>query len=378
MRPRRAVWVAAVLCVVAGAATAGAQAQATLAPTLPARLTDQEFWAFVTDASEPNGMFPSDNLLSNESTYQYVIPALQQRTKPGGVYLGVGPEQNFTYITAIRPRMAVIIDIRRGNLLLHLLYKSLFELSADRADFVARLYSRPRPPRLDTASTVAMLFAAFDTIRPDSARHRLDVAAVRDHLMKDHGFALSPDDVDGMQYVYDAFYQAGPGLDYNYGNANRGGFGGRPTYAGLMQADDGHGVQRSYLATEANYRFIKTMEANNMIVPLVGDFAGPKSIVAVGKYLREHHTTATAFYTSNVEQYLFQQFDDWSKFYTNVAALPIDSTSTFIRAVFASARVIPGLGGNSSVTLLSSIGGLLTAFKAGALRGYLDVVMLSR
>ena len=69
------------------------------------------------------------------------------------MYLGVGPEQNFTYITAVRPRMAFILDIRRGNLQEHLLYKALFELSADRAEFLSRLFSRPRAAGLTTDST---------------------------------------------------------------------------------------------------------------------------------------------------------------------------------------------------------------------------------
>ena len=128
------------------------------AQQLPARLSDREFWQLVTDLSEPAGYFNSDNLLSNEGSYQQAIPALLRAIRPDGVYLGVGPEQNFTYIVALRPRMAFIFDIRRGNLIEQLLYKALFELSANRAEFVSRLFSRPRPPGLDTTSSVDVLF----------------------------------------------------------------------------------------------------------------------------------------------------------------------------------------------------------------------------
>ena len=118
--------------------------------TLPASLTDREFWELTEQLSEPDGYFRSnsgspDNLLSNESQVSTVAGALAQRVKPAGVYLGVGPEQNFTYIAAMRPRIAFITDIRRGNLHLHLMYKALFEISANRVDFVARLFSRKRP-----------------------------------------------------------------------------------------------------------------------------------------------------------------------------------------------------------------------------------------
>src|SRR5216117_3137165 len=65
--------------------------------TLPASLSDKEFWRMVTDFSEAGGYFRSDNFLSNEIGYQGVIPGLRKSIRRGGVYLGVGPEQNFTY-----------------------------------------------------------------------------------------------------------------------------------------------------------------------------------------------------------------------------------------------------------------------------------------
>src|SRR5215467_12436510 len=112
---------------------------------LPDHLTDADFWRMVSDFSEPNGYFQSDNFLSNERGYQEVIPRVRRTVQPGGVYVGVGPEQNFTYIVGLEPKMAFIVDIRRQNMLEHLLYKSVMELSADRADFIGLLFSRPRP-----------------------------------------------------------------------------------------------------------------------------------------------------------------------------------------------------------------------------------------
>ena len=128
---------------------------------LPASLTDQEFWRLTEEMSEPNGAFTSDNLLSNERVFARLVPELVAKTKPGGVYLGVGPEQNFTYIAAMRPRMAFITDIRRGNLHLQLMYKALFELSADRAEFVSRLFTKPRPAGLTATSSVTELMNAY-------------------------------------------------------------------------------------------------------------------------------------------------------------------------------------------------------------------------
>src|SRR5688572_25591291 len=86
------------------------------ADTLPAQYSDAEFWKIVTEFSEPGGPFPYENFVSNEINYQVVIPDVKRLTRPGGVYLGVAPEQNFTYIAAIQPKVAFIFDIRRQNL----------------------------------------------------------------------------------------------------------------------------------------------------------------------------------------------------------------------------------------------------------------------
>src|SRR3954467_6657190 len=139
----------------------GAASSVRAQSTLPAQLSDREFWQLTNDVSEPGGYFRSDNFLSNEMGFLYPIPELKRTTKPGGVYLGVGPEQNFTYIVALQPRMAVIFDIRRQNMVQHLMYKALFETSPDRADFLAKLFSRARPAGLDTSTTPVAMFAAF-------------------------------------------------------------------------------------------------------------------------------------------------------------------------------------------------------------------------
>src|SRR5881397_2831560 len=121
--------------------------------TLPPQLSDEAFWHFITDYSEAGGFFRFDNFISNEALFQHVLGRLKETTKPGGVYLGVGPDQNFTYIVVLRPRIAFIVDIRRQNMLLHLMYKGLLEQSSNRAEFLSRLFSRSQPAGLSPAST---------------------------------------------------------------------------------------------------------------------------------------------------------------------------------------------------------------------------------
>ncbi|MFI5228837.1 MAG: hypothetical protein ACHQWU_07195 [Gemmatimonadales bacterium] len=362
-----------------GAAAARAQS------TIPQRLTDKELWQLNAGMSEPNGYFRSENLVSNESGFQAVIPALRERIKPGGVYLGVGPEQNFTYIVALQPKIAFIIDIRRGNMLEHLMYKALIERSTDRADFLSKLFSRPRPAGLDTTSTTPQLFAAYGAAKPDSLLYRTNLAAIRRTLSDGHGFALGDSDAKSLESIYSAFFDAGPELTYNYPNGNyRGGFGrGMPTYASLQQASDTVGKNWSYLATEGNFRWLKDFESRDLLVPVVGDFGGPKAIRAVADYLKDHHAVVSAFYTSNVEQYLFQNGDAWSRYYKNVETLPLDTSSTFIRSLggfrgYYSPNGPQSRYGGRLASVTSSIQVLLKAFDAGSIMSYGDVIALSR
>ncbi len=299
------------------------------AESLPSGLPDREFWKIIADFSEPNGSFRSDNLLSNEPYFQHVIPELVRTAKAGRVYMGVGPEQNFTYIAALKPKMVFIVDIRRGNLDLQLMYKALFELSADRAEFVGRLFARKRPQGLDGGSAVENIFAKYAEVEASESLYKENLDAIYQHLTAKRGMELSADDRGGIEYVYRAFVEFGPDLRYS----STGSFGGRfqPSYADLMMAKDGSGHSLSYLSSEDTFGVLKDLEANNLVVPLVGDFGGPKAIRAVAKYLHENGATVSAFYLSNVEQYLFQD-GKFRDFCANVVALPLDDTSTFIRS----------------------------------------------
>lgn len=351
------------------------------AQSLPARISDADYWRMITQFSEPNGYFRSDNLVSNEITFQHVIPELRKATTTGGVYLGVGPDQNFTYLVALQPRIAFIVDIRRQNMLQHLLYKALIEQSKDRADFLSKLFSRPRPKGVDTASSAEALFLAFRGVASDSVAYRRNLAAIKALLIDQHRFTLSDDDLYAIEYVYSAFYDAGPDLTYNYPRMTQNSYGSRrmPSYEELMTATDGYEQNRGYLGSEANYRILADLQKKNLIVPLVGDFGGDKALRAVAKYLKDNRATVTAFYTSNVEQYLFQS-DAWRGFFANLAALPVDSSSTFLRAVFNTGgmRVQQSPSGPRSVTLRASIAESVKAFNEGRITSYFDVIQMSR
>ena len=344
------------------------------AQSVQLQLADSTYWRMITEMSEPDGFFRSDNLVGNEGSLQWVIPRLQRELGTGGVYLGVAPDQNFTYLLALKPTIAFIVDIRRGAMLHHLLYKALFELAPDRADFLSMLFSRTRPSGLSASSTIAALLTSYAPVAGDSVLYRRNFAAIKRQLIETHGFALGPKDVDGMEYVYGAFFTAGPGLTYTFGQTNSSGFGGRgfggrgmPTFGALLLETDSAGVNHAYLSSEDGYRWLRDFQTRNLLVPVIGDFAGPKALRAVGQWVRDHDAKIDAMYVSNVEQYLFMGTDAWRRYYENVATLPITGNALFIRSLSGGALrpVGPQSPNSRSVQIVSSVAELLKAFSDG-------------
>jgi len=287
---------------------------------LPAQLSDSEFWKMVSEFSEPHGFYQYNVVTSNEVSYQYVVPNLIKRGRFGGVYLGVGPEQNFTYIAAIQPKIAFIFDIRRDMLFIHLMYKSIFEMSADRVEFVSNLFSRKAPAHLTADSSVQDIFQAFAKSPADTTLAADRLKQILNRLKTVHRFALTAQDEEGIRSIYMTFVREGVVyFDSSFLS---------PGYARLMLLTDLAGKNWSFLASRENYDRIRAMQQKNLIVPLVGDFGGPKAIRAVGQYLKDRGATVNAFYISNVEDYIGGK---WPQYISNLGSLPVEPSSTFIR-----------------------------------------------
>jgi hypothetical protein len=311
--------------------------------TLPAQLTDAEFWRIFTEFSEPGGNYPYENFVTNEETIQDVMPVLTKVTKPGGVYLGVGPEQNFTYISGVKPKLAFIFDIRRQNAIEHLMYKAIFEMSPTRADFVSHLFSIKTTDKVPAIARANGLFLAFDGLKGDKAYYMQNLTAIRNNL-SNHKFALSSDDLKKVEYIYDVFFRAGPQIDYMFESAFPAGMAPAPNYIEAMTDTDADKKAWSFLASEENYQVIRQLQMKNLVIPIVGDFSGPSAIRKVADYIRQHNAIVSAFYVSNVEVYLGTpgfggrtpgSTEILQRFFQSAATLPVDSSSLFIRFIGA-------------------------------------------
>jgi len=357
------------------AATSSAQVN-----RLPDQISDQEFWRTVTEFSEPSGPYTGDNWISNEASIQTVIPPLRQLTKPGGVYLGVGPEQNFTYMWALQSKLGFIVDIRRQNMLTVLLFKALFEMSPDRADFVSHLFSRRRPAGLNANTNVKSLMSAFEAAPKEGLSANTDALH---GIFAKHGFALTPEDLAAIDRVYGIFNRGGPSITAEF--ASPGSPAGIPvTYTDLMTATDRNGQSWSYLSSDAAYQYVRELHRKNLIIPLVGDFGGPATLRKVADYLKQRNATVTAFYVSNVENYLTGP-GVLRNFHANVANLPIDASSMFIRwaprpAIPNVPWYTPEMGGVwGVVTTLAPISELVGLIKTNrAPASYNDTLRMSK
>jgi hypothetical protein len=300
-------------------------------PALPDRLTDPEFWTLVSDISEPGGYFQiTDNYTSNEPEVGELFTMLRDSGVRGGVYLGVGPEQNFSYIAAIRPAMVFIVDIRRQAVMQHLMFKAVFELARDRADFISLLFSKPRPDGVDDTTPIQEMWNAYTAVATDAPAAARNSTRIVEHLTKTHQFRFTPDESAELESVIGAFVRYGPAISTRGAPGGRGG-GNGSTFADLTgRSLDDAGEPQSFLSTEEHFRTVKALQEHNLIVPVSGDFGGPRAIRAVGAYLQKQGGVVSAFYVSNVEQYLFQGGKQRA-FYDNVATLPITGTSVFIR-----------------------------------------------
>ena len=340
----------------------------------PEKLTVGEFARLVHEFSEDGGYFLSDNLTSNETAYLHVVSKLRQLGATGGAYVGVGPEQNFTYIAKIRPRIAFIIDIRRQAIIQHLMFKAIFHLSPNRLQYLSLLLSRPLSKEAGTLpadAQVTDILALIGRAPANDRAYQSNLAALRKAIREDFQFPLSDGDQAGLEYVYKSFRTDGLNIAFKMDGMQDGWF---PTLKELILEPDQFGKLGNFLASKEDYDFVREMHERNMIIPIVGDFAGKKALAAIGDYLRKNNFIVSAFYTSNVEQYLFQN-GVFSGFVENVRKLPIDERSLFIRAVLNMRYNHPaGLGGHLLSTFLQQMTVFLKDYEAGLYRDYGDMV----
>ncbi len=341
---------------------------------VPARpIALDEFARLMADLSEPEGRFDSDNFVSNEAAYLQAVTVLRSRRLLGGAYLGVGPDQNYSYIAEMRPELAFIVDIRRQNLLQHLYFKALFALSRNRLEFLERLFAREAAAAPDHPEDlrIGALLDLFDGAVFDAERARLRLEEA-EALLRSWKLGLDDGDFAVIRYIASAF--AAQGSDLRFSNRRRPPRPRYPTYRSLLEATDAEGAQSGYLAEESRFRTVKELHARNRIVPVVGDLAGPEALRKIGDELRRRGAEVRVFYVSNVEFYLFRQ-GRWDAFIQNLRSLPMAADAHIIRSYSNTWRPHPAARpGDLLTTLVQSVSALLANEDAGHNLTYWEMV----
>lgn len=319
----------------------------------------------VRDLSEPPGYFDTDNLISNEGSYLHVIPALTDGGVGGGAYIGVGPDQNFSYIARIRPSVAYLVDIRRDNQLLHLLFKALFDMAPTRVEYLSLLTGRAPPPAALRQKDLALpeVIAWVDRAGPAD---RLAIRQQVDVRLRTYGVPLSLEDLTTIARFHGEFMDEGLGLQFrSHGRSPNYYY---PTLRALLMATDRAGRRWSYLDTEDAYVFVRGLHARHAVIPVVGDLSGPHAMKAIGAELRAAGQSLSAIYVSNVEDYLYRG-RRFGAYVENLSRLPRLPGAMVIRSIFR---------GGPSVSEVQRVDDLATGVSAGRFSSYGDLIYRTR
>ena len=366
--------IASVVASLVAACALSAAPVSSAAPPNPPQ-DSQGFAERIAALSEGGGTFEADNLVSNERSYLHVLSTLRDTGVTGGAYIGVGPDQNFSYIARIRPTIAFIVDIRRDNLLLHLLFKALFSMSSTRVAYMSQLFGRPVPEPLASwqDADVMRLVGHIDGTLPtpeDTERLR----ARTDVVIRSFGVPLSAEDMATIDRFHRAFIARGLSLRFEVtGRVPLPGY--YPSYRDLLVETDREGHLGNFLAAESDFQFVKGLEARDLVIPVVGDLGGTKALPAIGDLLTARGERVSAFYASNVEFYLSGS-GTFRRFLDNLARLPRTPRSVLIRAIFGGYILPQSVPGYTSTSLVQGIKELLDGFSTGKYQGYDDLLMV--
>jgi hypothetical protein len=341
-------------------------------------LSAEEFSGMIRDFSEEGGYFFSDNFTSSEDSYLTIVDKLRELGATGGAYIGVGPEQNFTYIAKIKPRIAFIVDIRRQAMIQHLMYKAIFHLAPTRPLFLSYLLSRPIPPGKDPGADASLdaMLELFEPISSDDGTYRKNLDALRTTIESDFKFPLSEEDRSSLEYVYGSFRTMGLDVGFDVGGRRGRSYSRFASLRELLGMKDLKGKQENFLAAKKDYDFVRDMQRRNLVIPVVGDFSGKKALAAVGEYLKKRKMTVSVFYVSNVEVVLFEwgSLQQFSDFVENVRKLPLDEQSLLLRSAFSYTGHPARLAGYQLLSLLQKASVFLRDFDEGRYRTYEDVI----
>ena len=287
------------------------------------------------EGSEPPGYFFSDNVVSNESSLLQAADELLRIPK-GLAYLGVGPEQNLTYLALVEPRLAFIVDARRDNARLHFLYRAIFEEAADRSEFLLLLLGRQRTMDVQAGAPIGALLDWVERCpRPEAAFANAHARAIG--RLERLGLPLGFWDRVRLRALHRRFFERQMAVSFELVPPNGKTY---PPLRQLLQSETADGRQLGFLASETAYRKVRALEMEGRVVPMVGDLAGPHTLRRIATELRRKSLVLGTAYLSNVEQYLFEE-GIWPSWFENLKRIPRHPEAIVLRTHLDQGRAHP-------------------------------------
>ncbi len=320
------------------------------------------------------GYFDTDNLISNERAYGRVVDRVAPR---GGVYIGVGPDQNFHYIARLEPKWAFIVDVRRDNVLQHLLMNAALVHSETRLEYLCFLFSRPCVPGRDAGSDLRSLVDTFSGLGPATEAGAAEVLsrALR-HIGQTVGFELIERDREMIASIHEAFRRDQLNLRFqSHGRSPRRDY---PSYGDLLLETTPTGDPAHFLGSKKTFRVVRDLARAGRLVPVVGDFGAHEASAfsRIAEFAKERGEHVTFLYTSNVEYYLLRDgsFNEWVE---NVRTLPRRQDAVMLRAYFDYGRTHPDRPADGSYTrntmVLQPVSAFLELADRGEFRTFWDL-----
>lgn len=337
-------------------------------------LSPEEFADIIRTISELPEYFDSDNIVSNETDY-HVVRKFRELGLCAGAYIGVGPDQNFTYIAALRPTLAFILDIRRDNLLEHLLFKALFQMATTRQEYLSLLFSKPAPAGTggNGHASIDALVTYFDRTEGDEAAYWRNLTRI-DQILGTYQLDLSPEDLRTVEHIYRVFFTHHLNVRFEFKQEPEPGGLSSPTYRAVLLGTDRAGRRINFLHSDEAFAFLKGMHAKNLIIPVTGNFAGETALAGIAAYLHNRGELVSALYLSNVEFYLVPH-GELDGFVRNVKQLPLRERSVLVRTFvnMGSAEHPASTGGHLMTPTVQWISSFIRLHEEGRYRTYWDV-----
>lgn len=197
----------------------------------------------------------------------------------GGAYVGIGSDQNFSYIAEARARWAWVMDYDPRVVKHHRRLRALI-LAADTPDQFVALFS------------------------PDKERQAADIIS-----------AAYPDDPDLKQLRWG--YVATRDELFAYFTKQR------------QARGQGKGAEFGWLRTEQAYRYIRTLYQQGRLRAVAGDLLREGAMQSIAQAARDLGVPVRIYYTSNAPTAWGAQITD--AYRANVLALPFDEQSLVLR-----------------------------------------------